>query len=208
MDSSTAASSFLRSSLYFVRCVIFSSLVSTFLGPCPWSWQSPPPQQQSPVMFFVHLRLYTQIIYKVKYLNYQVYSKIVTIHKESEQHAPQTAPNMPLPTQRNHRRNQQKMGTPNHQHVRQPRKTTIHQNNGNPTRHQPKNALRHTKRPSNRRPNHTRILRRDTSTSRILPHKRRYRTQKIYYTTSRMDCKQKHHRQNAVRKLSSKHSCT
>jgi hypothetical protein len=149
-----------------------------------------------------------QILLKGKYLNYQVYSKIVTIHKESEPHAPQTAPNMPLPPKRHHRRNQQKMGTPNHQHNRQPRKTKIQPNNGNPTRNQPKNPLRHTKRPPNRGPNHTRILRRNPPTSRIRAHKRRNRTQKIYYTTSRMDCKQKYHQQNAVRKLSSPYSCT
>jgi hypothetical protein len=47
--SSTAASSFLRSSLYFLRCASFSSLVSTLL--CPWSWQSPPQQSQSPVIW-------------------------------------------------------------------------------------------------------------------------------------------------------------
>ena len=148
------------------------------------------------------------IIYKVKYLNYQVYSKIVTILKESEQHAQKTKTNLHLPPKRHNRPNQQKMGTPNHQRLRQLRKTKIQQNNGNPKRNQPKNTLRHTKRPPSGRLINTRILCRNTPSSRILPNKRRGRTQKIYYTTFRMDCKQKQHQQRAVRTMSPRNAHT
>ena len=138
--SSTAESSFLRSSLYLLSFSSFSSLVRTFLGPWWWSWQSPP-QQQSPVIFFVHLRTYTQLLSEVKYLNYQVYSKIVTIPKESEPHAQKWQTNLSLPTKRRHRHNQQKMGTSNHQHTRQLRTIKIQPNHGNTAGHQPKNSV-------------------------------------------------------------------
>lgn len=98
-------------------------------------------------------------LYKVKYLNYQVYSNVVALRGESNVRTP-----MLLPYQRNHRCNQQKMGATNHQHPRQLQSTPIQGPREAIEGDQPKNFVRYLVQASKSRTRRTRGFQRNPST--------------------------------------------
>ncbi len=102
---------------------------------------------------------------------------------------------LPLPHRRRHRHNQQEMDALHHQRPLQQGQTPLQHPHKGTERHQPQNPRRHTKTTPSRENNHSRIVRGNPSTRRVLAVAGRHRTRRSHNAPAEVGSHQRTQRQ-------------